>query len=475
MAAALEVTNTLGRAPATLVAPTGRPLTLYCCGPTVYRYAHVGNLRTFLLADLVRRVLRRHGVAVRAVQNITDVGHLADDTLDRGRDKLLLAAELEGRSAAEIAEHYTTTFLDDSARLNLLPFDVYPRASQHVAAMIALTERLLAAGHAYEADSAVYFDVGSFPAYGRLSGNRLTDLRPGHRGEPHPDKRFHGDFALWRKAGPRRQMTWSSPWGRGFPGWHVECSAMGLAYLGERIDVHLGGVDLVVPHHECELAQSEAATGHQVVRVWLHGEHLLADGRKMSKSAGNVHDLRGLQARGVEPLAFRLLCLQWRYRSQCNVTWEALAGAQRTLQRLRARTAALAEVAAAGAGGDGGEAVAQAFDARFDAALGDDLDTPAALRLAHAVASGDAAAGLPPARRWALLAEWDAVLGLDLQRDDGDDRPELPAGAAERITARERARAARDWTAADRLRDELDAQGVVVVDTPVGTRWTVRP
>ncbi|MDP9406221.1 MAG: cysteine--tRNA ligase, partial [Actinomycetota bacterium] len=393
----LSVADSLTRSRVPLAAPAGRPLTLYACGPTVYRYAHVGNLRTFLLADLVRRVLRARGVAVAAVQNVTDVGHLTDDTVDHAEDKMLVAAGLEGRSAAEIAAHYTAAFLADAKRCNLVPFDAHPRASDHVDAMLELIARLVAAGHAYDTPDAVYFSVPTFPGYGRLSHNRLDALQPG-AGESSPHKRFHGDFALWRKAGPRRQVVWNSPWGRGFPGWHIECSAMSLAYLGEHIDVHLGGVDLQFPHHEAEIAQSDAAVGHPVVTVWLHGEHLLADGRKMSKSAGNVVDLRSLDERGVDPLAFRLLCLQARYRTQVNFTWEAVGAAARALQRLRAHCA---ELDAAARDEDATGAVVEdrtaPIAARFDATVDDDLDTPTALTLVHAVAGGDRDAGLPPA------------------------------------------------------------------------------
>jgi len=473
----LEVTNTLTRSRARLTAPAGRPLALYSCGPTVYRYAHIGNLRTFLLADLVRRVLAHDGVEVNAVQNITDVGHLADDRLDHGQDKMLLSAGLEGRSTEEIAEFYTAAYLADAARLNLLLYDAHPRATEHVGAMLELIARLKAKGHAYDTPDTVYFDVRTFPAYGRLSGNRLSELRPG-AGSGSPHKRFHGDFALWRKAGGRRDAAWDSPWGRGFPGWHIECSAMSLALLGDHVDVHLGGVDLAFPHHESEIAQSEAAVGHRVVDVWVHGEHLLSDGRKMSKSAGNFVDLRTLADRGADPLAFRLLCLQARYRAQFNFTLDALLGAERTLRRLRARTAELAAAsgpaAPASSPCDLPEALTAALQARFSGALHDDLDTPAALRVVHEVAAGEGdAAGLDAARRAALLRRWDAVLGLDLARDAAGGGA-LPAGASQLLERRDRARAERDWPAADRLRTALADLKVAVVDGPDGTTWTAR-
>ncbi len=468
----LQVTDSLTRGRRRLQPPADRSLTLYCCGPTVYRYAHIGNLRTFLLADLVRRALRLRGVDVTAVQNITDVGHLTDDTVDQGTDKMLVSAGLEGRSAGEIAAYYTAAYLADARRLNLLPFDAYPRATDHVEAMVDLVAHLVERGFAYDAPGAVYFDVRSFPGYGRLSGNRLDALQPGHRHEPNPEKRFHGDFALWRKSGEQRQQVWDSPWGRGFPGWHIECSAMGMAYLGEHIDVHLGGVDLQFPHHECEIAQSEAAVGHPVVDVWVHGEHLLAEGRKMSKSSGNFYDLRTIAERGIDPLAFRLVCLQARYHTQFNFRWEALVGAERALERLRAR---VAELAAAPDGASGPSATERTLDDRFTAAVEDDLDTPTARAVVHAVAGGEGeAAAVPAARRAALLRRWDAVLGLDLDRTVSSGPGVLPAGAAELIERRQRARAASDWPAADALRGDLAALGVDVADTPAGPTWTVR-
>jgi cysteinyl-tRNA synthetase len=261
---------------------------MYTCGPTVYRYAHIGNLRTFLLADLLRRALEADGIQVRQVQNITDVGHMVDERFDRGEDRMLVSARLEDRSPAEIAAHYTEAFLADAAAFNLRPAAAYPRASEYVPQMQELVAKLLEGGHAYEVEGNVYFAVESFPGYGRLSGNTLERLRAGHRQEePDPRKRHHADFALWKAAGPGRLVRWPSPWGDGYPGWHIECSAMSLATLGEHIDVHTGGEDNVFPHHEDEIAQSEAVVGHPVVTTWVHGRHLLTADFKMSKSRGN--------------------------------------------------------------------------------------------------------------------------------------------------------------------------------------------
>jgi cysteinyl-tRNA synthetase len=465
VAVVLAVTNTLTRAKEPVRPRTPGRVTMYTCGPTVYRYAHIGNLRTFLLADLLRRVLEAGGVEVRQVQNITDVGHMTNERFDRGEDRMLVSARLEDRSPAEIADYYTAAFLEDAAALNLQRAAAYPRASDYVPQMLELVAKLLELGHAYEVEGTVYFAVGSFPGYGRLSGNTVDRLRAGHRQEePDPRKRHHADFALWKAAGPGRIVRWPSPWGDGYPGWHIECSAMSLAELGEHIDLHTGGEDNVFPHHEDEIAQSEAVVGHQVVTTWVHGRHLLAGDRKMAKSAGNFHSLRELTERGHRPLAARLLFLQARYRTPLNFTWDALAGAETTLDRLRARMAEWARHP-----GTGQAPGCADYEREFWAAVDDDLDTPRALTVLHRL-EGDESR--PPAARFASLAAFDRVLGLDLAAGAGQT---LPAGAERLIADREQARAARDFAAADRLRDRLAAMGVEVTDTRSGTSWRLRP
>jgi len=461
----LAVTNTLSRAKEPLRPRSPGRVAMYTCGPTVYRFAHIGNLRTFLLADLLRRALEVQGTQVRQVQNITDVGHMVDEEFDRGEDRMLVSARLEDKSPAEIAAHYTEAFLADAAAFNLQPAAEYPRASDYVPQMQELVARLLEGGHAYEVEGNVYFAVESFPGYGRLSGNTLERLRAGHRQEePDPRKRHHADFALWKAAGPGRLVKWPSPWGDGYPGWHIECSAMSLATLGEHIDVHTGGEDNVFPHHEDEIAQSEAAVGHPVVATWVHGAHLLTEGRRMAKSAGNFYALADLRERGHSPLAARLLFLQARYGGQFNFTWAALAGAGTTLDRLRSRMAEWADAPGAGtAPGCAG------YEQRFWAAIDDDLNTPRALAVLHEL-EGDES--LPPAARFTTMAAFDRVLGLDLAAEVGRA---LPPGAEALIAEREAARAARDFAAADRLRDRLAAMGVEVTDTRAGTSWRLRP
>jgi len=465
----LRLYDTLTRQVEDAVPSGQRRLRMYSCGPTVYRDAHLGNLRTFLLGDLVARAASRHGVAVMQVQNITDVGHLEDDSeLDaRGEDKVAAEARRQGRSPLEIARSYEDAFHRDLAALNVRPAAAYPRASECVGLMLDLIARLVDQGHAYVgADGSVFFDARSFPSYGALSGNRLDELRPGHRfaGATDERKRFHADWALWKAAGPARELVWESPWGRGFPGWHVECSAMSLEFLDGVVDVHTGGIDLRFPHHEDERAQSNAAVAREVVRRWVHGEHVLFAGRKMAKSTGNVVLLGDVIARGFDPLAVRLAFLEHRYRQQLNLTWETIAAAHRTLDRWRAKVAEWAQSPS--------KPMCAEYVEHFWAAVDDDLDTAGAL---HVLRRLERDGGLPAGAKFETFAHVDQLLGLDLAREVGRPPPAvpLPEGAAELLSARAAAREAADWAASDRLRAELAALGVHVADAREGQTWTV--
>jgi cysteinyl-tRNA synthetase len=420
---------------------------VYSCGPTVYRYVHVGNLRTFMLPDLLCRSLEYLGYQTEQVMNITDVGHLTDDTFDRGEDKMLVSARLESKSPEEIAAHYTDAFMADAAKLNIRRASAYPHATHYIPQMLELIERLIAGGHAYEVGGTVYYDIASFPGYGRLSRNTTDKLLVGARGEVDPRKRHPGDFTLWKAAGNHRLQVWPSPWGSGFPGWHIECSAMSMSLLGDRFDIHTGGADNVFPHHEAEIAQSEAATGHQVVSCWMHGGLLMLAGARMAKSAGNFFRVTELEEQGFDPLAFRYLALQAKYRTKLNFSTDGLAGADRALSQLRDRMADWSGAA------NVDDTRAMSFEARFREALADDLDLPAAMAL------------VAKAR---LLRDWDRVLGLDLDRPR---KASLPDGASELLVAREKARLAKDFQTSDRLRDELAALGVGVTDTADGQRW----
>ena len=443
-------------------------LRMYACGPTVYRFAHVGNMRTFLLPDLIRRNGERHGLSVVVCQNITDVGHLADDSeIDPdGEDKILAQARAEGKSALDIARFYEDAFWRDCAALNILRPDYAPRASDSIDLMIDMIDKLIKTGHAYVADSgSVYFDARSVPDYGAISGNRLDELKPGHRFDGGVDdhKRFHADWALWKGAPSGRELTWAAPWGTGFPGWHTECSAMSLQYLGDLIDIHTGGIDLRFPHHEDERAQSNALAGHEVVQHWVHGEHVLFEGRKMAKSTGNVVLLSDLADRGLDPLAARLAFLEHRYRQQMNLTWDTLIAADGTLRRWRELVADWAN--------EPSKPMCAEYSSRITTALDSDLDTPAALRVLRELAKDPE---IPAGSKFETFASADRVLGLDLVSQVGKPRTAaLPPGAEARLAERAAARDRKDFAASDRLRAELSDLGVAVADTPDGQTWTV--
>jgi cysteinyl-tRNA synthetase len=466
----LRLYDTRTRQVETIAAARRGELRMYSCGPTVYRYAHVGNLRSYLLSDLIRRTAELQRLTVIGCQNITDVGHLADDneTDPDGEDKVLAHARAEGMTALQLARHHEDAFRADCSALNIHPPDDSPRASETIGLMIEMIAKLIGTGHAYTTpDGSAYFDARSFPGYGELSGNRLDELRPGHRsgGEVNEHKRFHADWALWKAAPADRELTWPAPWGTGFPGWHAECSAISLHYLGDVIDVHTGGIDLRFPHHEDERAQSNSVTGHEVVRHWVHGEHLLFEGAVMAKSTGNVLLLGDLAGHGLDPLALRLALLEHRYRQQMNLTWDTLQAAEATLLRWRQRVADWARSPS--------KPMCAQYVSDITGAFDDDLDTPAALRGLRELEKDEA---IPPGSKFETFAHADRLLGLDLARDIG--RPArvtpLPADAAAKLEARQAARGAGDSAAADRLRDELAAIGVTVADTPGGQEWTFR-
>jgi cysteinyl-tRNA synthetase len=433
-------------------------VTIYTCGSTVYRYAHIGNLRTYLFGDLLRRVLDYLGYEVLYAKNITDVGHMRET----GEDPILVAAEVEGKTPMDIAQFYADAWLEDERLLNMEPADVMPRATDHIPEMVAMTHTLLERGLAYEVDGNVYYDVSEFPGYGQLSGQKLDQMRAGHRVDVEADKRDPEDFALWKAAEPGRLMKWPSPWGEGFPGWHIECSAMSMKYLGERFDIHTGGIDLKFPHHEDEIAQSEGVTGHPVVSIWLHGEFLTMAEAKMAKSAGNTIRVSDLPDKGFEPLAFRYLALTAHYRSKLDFTESSMTAATAGLRRLRR---AVREGATDGADVDLSAEPMAGYRARFVEAISEDLGMPAALAVAHAVASAD---DLTPPQRRALLLDYDRVLGLSIDAPVDEPPTQLPAGASELLEQRAAARVARDFATSDRLRDELAALGVQVRDTPDG-------
>jgi cysteinyl-tRNA synthetase len=493
---------------------------MYTCGPTVYRYAHVGNLRSNLLADLIRRVLLYHGVDVFHVKNITDVGHLRDEGFDRGADPMLVQAGLESKTPAEIAAAYEAAFHADEAAVNILPAHVFPRATEHIPDMVDLAEQLQDAGYGYATDEGnVYYDVGRFEGYGRLSGNTLADLRAGHRGDIEPDKRDPADFALWKAAGDGRILKWpTARWGDGFPGWHLECSAMAMRYLGPQFDIHTGGIDNVFPHHEDEIAQSTPITGEVPALHWVHGEFLLMDGKKMAKSAGNFQRVTELTERGIDPLALRSLALTSRYSRKLEYSERSIEAAAAALESLRAGLRTLGapsaedpwkappvlragsagdrpEGVASEVGGHGGEPAFELSDRagapaapltsqggelhdRFVAAIDDDLDMPVALALLREILRAPLS---EDERRW-LILDADFVLGLDLDRvwveaaDEGIGEEEADPGpdVADLVAARTVARQDREFALADALRDEIEALGWDVTDAASGPVLTRR-
>ena len=464
----LKLYNTLTRQSEQVRPGEPGSVKMYTCGPTVYRDAHIGNLRSYLMADWIRRVLEAHDLSVVQIKNITDVGHMRQEVLERGEDKVIAAAIAEGKTPADIARFYTDRFRLDEQKLNIVPAEVFPKATDHIQEMVDIVERLEAQGYAYEVQGNVYFEVSKFPGYGKLSGNiQDAELLEAVRVEADPLKRDPRDFTLWKKAEPGRDLKWPSPWGDGFPGWHIECSAMSIKYLGRRFDIHTGGVDNIFPHHEGEIAQSEGFTGEPVVSLWVHGQHLLADGVKMSKSTGNSFVLADIEAQGIDPLAFRYLCLTVRYRSRLNFTFSSLKAAQRALLRLRNRVwewSMLPEPTERPEpnGGPVGE-----WRGRFVDLVSDDLDLPGALALTWELVRSD----LPGQLKLQIVRGYDKVLGLAL--DSVVDSYGVPNDVEAEIERRTRLRRDSNYSDADVCRDALETSGYVVEDTTARTR--VRP
>ena len=428
-------------------------LAMYCCGPTVYRDAHVGNLRTFMLADLISRVVALSGVKVTLIQNITDVGHMSEDFAED--DKILSQASLEKVSPLEIARKYEEKFHHDLALLNIATADAYPRASETIDLMQTMIGELISNGFAYIGDDkSVYFDAQKFAGYGEISGNKLDSLKPGHRYEYHNDgaKKFHADWALWKAAGERSEMIWDSPWGPGYPGWHIECSAMSMKMLNQHVDVHVGGIDLRFPHHENERAQSNAVIGREAVDLWVHGEHLLFEGKKMSKSSGNVVLVSDIIARGIDPLALRLCFLENRYRSQMDLTWNSINAADETLKRWRSKMATWVQ------------STDISTDSEIETAFNNDLDTPKVIIRLREIEKSN----LEDKRAIFLYA--DQVLGLDL------DRPvvarELTDQMKKLLDERVKARSEKRWADSDVLRVQLEELGLQIKDTAEGQIWS---
>jgi len=447
---------------------------IYDCGPTVYDWQTIGNLYRYIVSDVQRRTLEYLGYRVKSVMNITDVGHIAGD-VDEGEDRMMIAAKREGRDPETLARKYTDQFMADRHKLNILDPHVMPKATAHIPEMIELIKRLIAKGNAYAAADGVYFDISTFPEYGkRLAGELTADLVAGARVDVNPNKRNPADFALWRAKKPGDLQFWDSPWGQGNPGWHIECSAMSMKYLGETFDIHAGGIDLVFPHHENEIAQSEGATGKQFVRYWIHFEHLKVDGETMSKSKGNYYTFRDVVEKGYSAAAIRYFLLSVPHNKQLNFTFDALAGAERTVASLRDFRARLSEAKTEpGSNDELREAAARALN-EFEAGMDDDFNTSIALAAIHNL-SRDVNTALARKRvkeenkkeLLELLTRFDSVLNVL-----GDQRTEmLDSQVQAMIDERQEARRRRDFARADEIRVELANRGIILEDTKDGVRW----
>lgn len=466
----MRLFNTLSRRVEDFKPINGRQVSLYTCGPTVYDHQTIGNLRTYALYDTLKRTLATEGFSVNHVMNITDVGHLTSDA-DEGEDKLEKGAKETGQNVWQVAEKYTEEFKADLKQLNI-PLPKLAKATDYIEQQISMVRILLDKGFAYQTEQAIYFDISKLDGYGELTGQKLSDKEVAARSEviTDPNKKNPQDFAVWFfRTGHFKDHTmhWPSPWGDGFPGWHLECSAIVHETLGDPIDIHMGAVDLIGTHHTNEIAQTKAAFGHQLANYWVHGEHLLVDGQRMGKSLGNFYTLKDVIDKGYDPLALRLLYLQAHYRTQLNFTWESLEAAQNFLLGLRA-WADLVFQPQLGHKRGVGERYPELLK-KIKEAIADDLNSAQALSVVSELAAGAEHSGVDAEKLKLLLKELDALLGLSLaDRQDIDDK------AKDLIKERKSAREAKDWPRADELRTELSAQGIEINDTPHGPVWSRR-
>ena len=457
----LTLFNTLGRKEIEFVPIEPGRVRLYTCGPTVYNYAHIGNLRTYVFEDVLRRTLSRFGYDVYHVMNITDVGHLTSDA-DTGEDKMQVGARQTGKTVWEIARFYEEKFFEDTEELNILPPHVKSRATEHIADIIEFIKILIDKGYAYLSGGNVYFSVERFPRYGELALLNLDQLVAGARIEVDENKASPYDFVLWftESKFPNQVMKWPSPWGVGFPGWHIECSVMATKYLGEQVDIHCGGIDHIPVHHTNEIAQSEAALGHRWVNYWLHGDFLVLKKGKMSKSTGSFLTLSELRKHGFSALDYRYFCLGTHYRRNLEFSWEALQGAQNAVSNLRSFYLDWP------AGTENGDSERiQSYREEFDSVLAQDLNAPQALATVWKMTRDPE---LSPAGKRTLLLDFDQVLGLGVE---DWRKEELPAALQQLLVERQQARAERDFAKADVIRAQLLEANVAVKDTRTGPQW----
>lgn len=432
---------------------------MYSCGPTVYKDATIGNMRTNIFQDVLRRVLKYNGYKIKHVMNITDVGHLVSDG-DEGEDKMLKSAREEHKTPLEIAEHYTKLFFNDLKLLNIETPEIICKATEHIQEMLSYVEKLVENGYAYETSTAIYFDVSKLDKYPILSNHNVDEQKAGARVDVDPEKRNPYDFALWIKAPENHLMKWDSPWGPSYPGWHIECSAMGQKYLGEQFDIHTGGIDLIPTHHENEIAQSKGACGKVPANFWMHGEYLLIDGGKMSKSLGNVYLIKDFIERGYDPIVYKLFSYSCHYRNKLNFTWEGIEGAAKSLERLKqgykANLAGTDDVE---------EKEVQGFEEAFHKAINDDLNMPSAMSVVWEVVRFDKKSP----KLAELLLKFDTILGLKIDEETKKEQEEIPQEILDLVEERKQARANKDWAKSDELRDLIQSKGYEIKDSKNGT------
>jgi cysteinyl-tRNA synthetase len=461
----IKLYNTLTRRREQFIPLNEGKVGMYACGPTVYDYAHIGNLRTYVFEDVLRRSLEYNGLQVRHVMNITDVGHLESDA-DSGEDKMEKGSRRTGKTAWQIAEEYARSFKGDINDLNIREPHVWCKATEHIPEQIGMIECLREKGFTYRTSDGIYFDSARLPGYGALTGQSAAELRAGARVDM-GEKRSPTDFALWKFSPPdsKRQMEWDSPWGKGFPGWHIECSAMAAKYLGRLFDIHCGGEDAIAVHHTNEIAQTQACYGTTLANYWMHGTFLQLGDEKMAKSSGDFIRLETLKGKGFWPLAYRYFCLMGHYRSQLKFTWESLTGAQRALENLHNEVKEIARVS----GGQAEDKLDRDSRQKFLGSINDDLNMPQAMATVWEIVRN---AGMSPGQKLALLFDFDQVLGLRLPNVGHDIY--IPPEVNNLVEQRERARQAREWGESDRLRAAILEQGFVVEDTPHGQKVRAR-
>lgn len=459
----LKLYNTLTKQKEEFKPLEGNEVRIYSCGPTVYSFAHIGNFRAYIFMDNLRRVLRANGYTLKHVMNITDVGHLESDA-DEGEDKMEKAAKKENKDPYEIAAFYTDIFFRDMGRLNIQRPEIVAKATDHIKDMIEFVKVLVEKGYVYETSRALYFDISKLDKYPVLSNRNLDDQIAGARVDVDPEKKNPYDFAVWIKAPENHIMKWESPWGLSYPGWHLECSAMGKKYLGEEFDIHTGGVDHIPTHHENEIAQSKGCTGHIPAKRWMHVEFLQVDGGKMSKSLGNTYTLDQLQEKGIEPLAYKLFCYTAHYRTKLNFTFDSAISSQKALNRLRESYLLHLE----SEDNNVEKEKIEEYRKRFMDAVNDDLNMPLAMGIVWEVARNEI-----KSKQYAkLLIEFDKILGLDIEHSkdylEKEEKIELPEEIKSLVEQRKQARENKDWAESDRIRDLLKEQGYVVKDTKEG-------